>query len=161
MKEILKNTSILFLIIIVLGIFLSSAYNFTKPKIEENQNNELIKKAKELFLSADNVIKKNDYYEVFSNEKKIGYIKQTSSLGYSSEIKLVIGIDLDKNIVGVKVLSQQETPGIGSKIMDESFLSKFIGKDKNKVAEEVDTITGATISSRAAINAVLISLEEI
>lgn len=60
----------------------------------------------------------------------------------------------------VRILHQEETPGLGARIAEVSFLSQFRGKEflpglsfvpqgKAHAAHEVDAITGATLSSRA------------
>jgi len=55
------------------------------------------------------------------------------------------------------VLKQKETPGLGSAITKMSFLQQFIGKSlKDRLApkEDIDTITGATISTRAVCDGI-------
>ena len=84
--------------------------------------------------------------------------------GFQEELSLMIGFDPATGaLTGIKVLDQKETPGLGDKIVtDSAFGSQFPGRVvplrrvKNKTGDpsEVQTITGATISSRAVIRIV-------
>lgn len=78
-----------------------------------------------------------------------GYCFDVTVKGYN-EITMIVGVNTDLTVTGVKILSQTETPGIGSKAVDESgaLLPQFKGlssRNLNSVAE----ISGATISSKA------------
>ncbi|HKK14011.1 MAG TPA: electron transport complex subunit RsxG [Gammaproteobacteria bacterium] len=90
--------------------------------------------------------------------------------GYGGAIRLLVGIDYDGTIAGVRVLSEHETPGLGDKIeADRSdwifgFAGKSIGNpplDKWKVKKDggaFDQFTGATITPRAVVKAIRKSL---
>ena len=62
------------------------------------------------------------------------------------------GIGADGNITAVKVLSHEETAGLGSRVTESKFTDQFIGK--NADLDGVDVISGASRSSRYFINAV-------
>jgi Na+-translocating ferredoxin:NAD+ oxidoreductase subunit G len=93
------------------------------------------------------------------HEKESGQTAlEMSGSGFQSIITLVVALKGD-TISGFKVVSQNETPGLGSRITEEAFQNQFIGK---KVSEgitwvktghagpsEFDAITGATESSKA------------
>jgi electron transport complex protein RnfG len=79
----------------------------------------------------------------------------------------MVGFKPDGTIQNIEVLEQKETPGLGTKMKDEKFLSQF--RDKNpsnfnlKVSKdggEVDALTGATITSRAFGEAVQMAYNE-
>lgn len=105
-----------------------------------------------------------------------GYVFIASGKGYSSVVRTMVGVGPDGRITGIKVLFQQETPGLGTKIVeirhgesDPWFFRQFKGKsaaDNIKVKKDggvIDAITGATISPRAvtdSINRGLMSLRE-
>ena len=79
----------------------------------------------------------------------------------------MVGVDTTGAIVGVQVLSQQETPGLGARIeevkygeKDPWFQRQFVGKSAASVAVdkdggEIQSVTGATISSRALSKSVI------
>jgi electron transport complex protein RnfG len=83
-----------------------------------------------------------------------------SAKGYdaSNPISIAVGFDNDGNIEGVYVISATgETKGIGSKVKNSSFLDQFVGKSD---VDEVDTISGATISSNGVHYGVYAALEQ-
>jgi electron transport complex protein RnfG len=121
------------------------------------------------------------YYRVAKlGEEEIGYVAQGQATGYSSVIKVMVGVDKDFVVQGVEVLSQKETPGLGDKVdeirskrtwwtvltgtsPDERglrpwFQAQFVGLGVpvkvDKDGGRVEAITGATISSRTVCQAV-------
>jgi electron transport complex protein RnfG len=104
-------------------------------------------------------------YPAMKNGRWVGTAVETYSMkGFSGEIKVIVGLDAQGKIINYKVLEHAETPGLGSK-MDEWFRSNknrqsVLGMDLSrgslKVTKdkgEIDAITGATISSRAFLDA--------
>ena len=90
--------------------------------------------------------------EVYKATNDTGYIFMLSTIGYGGEMKLICGIDNDGKIINVKTLEHKETKGMGSKTAEDPFRSQFVGKDEN--LKGVDSITGATISSKAYLGAI-------
>lgn len=95
--------------------------------------------------------------------EQIGYvISVTTHDGYGGDITLSVGIDSNDKITGMEITSMNESPGLGSKANDEPFKSQYSGKNASefKVVKgasgenEIDAITGATITSNAVTNAV-------
>lgn len=90
----------------------------------------------------------------------------TTSDGYSGDIRLLVAIDTEGIVQGVRVLEHRETPGLGDRIERErsDWLRQFEGRSlHNPPADEwasdrrdgaFDTVTGATITSSAVIAAV-------
>jgi electron transport complex protein RnfG len=86
--------------------------------------------------------------------------------GYNGAIKVIVGLDIDGTVLGTRVLSHQETPGLGDKIdlRVTDWITSFTGKqvteanqDKWKVRKDggdFDQFTGATITPRAVVKAV-------
>ena len=88
--------------------------------------------------------------------------------GYSKKgIDLVVAMNSNGTVKGVSVVSLGETPGLGTKVQNDSFLSQFKGKIdiveivKNAPAKdsEVQGVTGATYSSKGVAKAVNIAIE--
>lgn len=91
---------------------------------------------------------------------------RSQTLGYAGSIDLLIAIDINGKLLGVKTLKQSETPGLGGKIADwpNSWLQVFSGKSRTEPGDsgwalkkdqgQFDQIAGATITSRAVINAI-------
>ena len=87
------------------------------------------------------------------------------SQGYSSIIKMLVGIDSHNKITELRVLEQMETPGLGANIEKIEFYEQFTGLTQDDIAlknegGEIDGVTGATISSRAVIAGVKDALGE-
>ncbi|HVN67537.1 MAG TPA: FMN-binding protein, partial [Candidatus Sulfotelmatobacter sp.] len=83
--------------------------------------------------------------------------------GYHGPISMMVGIDNGGKVSGVKIISQKETAGLGADIVKPKFLKQFIGKDaksKLEVKQDIDAITGASISSRAVCQGVKDALEK-
>lgn len=90
--------------------------------------------------------------------------------GYSGDINLVVGINRDGSVSGVRVLAHKETPGLGDKIEVKkspwilSFNEKAMTATNTatwavkKDGGEFDQFTGATITPRAVVNAVVRAL---
>lgn len=102
-----------------------------------------------------------DVYKVIEGGKQLGWVVLGKGNGYADEIVCLIGLSTDlKKITGVTVLSQKETPNLGSKLQSK-WVDQFAGKAsspalevvKNKSAKpdnnKIDAISGATISSNA------------
>lgn len=163
MKEERNYIKVLFLICFVAGLLVSLVYALTYNRIEERKKQELNDALQQVFAEAKKIeeSQKDDftYYQAF-DEKNIllGYIFIAEAQGYSSTIKAIVGVEPDGRIKEVKILEQNETPGIGSKIMEKDFLKRFKGKTQD---DKIDTITGATISSKSLIEAIKQSLKKL
>jgi electron transport complex protein RnfG len=90
------------------------------------------------------------------NGTGIGYIVESYGKGYSSYINILVTVDNDYVVKKVNILHHAETPGLGDEIERDYFLNQFTGKTvehlkvvKRETEEDIQAITGATISSRA------------
>jgi electron transport complex protein RnfG len=163
MKETIKYSLTLFLICLVAGVLLSVVYAVTEPRIAQKKAGIQNSAIKGVLPEAKNIkeIAKDDftYYSATDDKGKVlGYIFICEAKGYSSIIKAAVSITPKGKIINIKVLEQNETPGIGSQITGEKFLESF----KNKTGHDsIDAITGATISSTALIKSVRQAIEKI
>ncbi|WP_100611068.1 RnfABCDGE type electron transport complex subunit G [Confluentibacter lentus] len=109
-----------------------------------------------------------EIYPAYKNNVFVGAaVIGSSEKGFSGLVKIMVGFKPDGTIQNIVVLEQKETPGLGTKIKDESFLQQF--RDKNpstfnlevkKDGGEVDALTGATISSRAFTESAQLAFDE-
>jgi len=86
--------------------------------------------------------------------------------GYSGNISLIVGVNADASVAGVRLLAHQETPGLGDKIdlKKSPWILSFNGKQftgaidsewaVKKDGGQFDQFTGATITPRAVVSAV-------
>ncbi|MGL0956021.1 electron transport complex subunit RsxG [Vibrio vulnificus] len=98
-------------------------------------------------------------------------IESVAPDGYNGAIKIITGIDTSGTVLGTRVLSHQETPGLGDKIdlRVTDWITSFTGKQLNddnynswkvrKDGGEFDQFTGATITPRAVVKAVRNTVE--
>ena len=168
--NIIKDALILFCITIVLGLCLSFTKIITDEPIRLTKQKALLSSYTNVlnnYSSNDDITRRvidNDFnskalliscMKVYDDQKnEIGYIIITKVTGYDSSIEVLTGFDLSGNITGIEYPSPlSETPGIGMKVTSDEFKSRFIGKNINYV-RNVDTISGATISSTAVKEAI-------
>ncbi len=109
-----------------------------------------------------------EMYPAYFDKNWVGTaVVGSTNKGFSGLIKLMIGFKKEGTIKNVVVLEQKETPGLGTKMKDEKFISQY--RDKNlesfnikvkKDGGEIDALTGATITSRAFSEAVQMAYDE-
>jgi len=85
-----------------------------------------------------------------------GYVIETSVDGYAGEMTLMIGVNSDGHVTGLVVRDMAETLGLGGNAMsDAGFLAQFLDTaGEAAVGENVDALTGATVTSKAVVRAV-------
>lgn len=110
-------------------------------------------------------------YRAIKDGKVTGVAYEIYGSGYAGEIKLMLGVDAEGKILGVRVLAHKETPGLGDKIEVKKgdwilrFTSLSLGnpaEDKWKVKKDggqFDQFAGATITPRGVVKAVHEGLE--
>jgi electron transport complex protein RnfG len=108
-----------------------------------------------------------------ADSSRVGYAIQGAEPGFQDVIELIFGYDAEaRTVLGMKVLANKETPGLGDKIVkDSAFVAEFRGVEAplagvksgraTGAANEVDMITGATISSRTVIAIINHQLERL
>lgn len=146
-KNAVKLALILTVVCVISAGLLSYVYLFTQPRIELNSK-----------LTYERAVR-----EVLP-EGISGEAVKVSPRGYSGPIEMLIGINKEGKVTGLKVLNHRETPGLGANIVKESFLKQFIGKSlKNPIEpkKDIDAITGATISSRAVCKGIKEALRKV
>jgi electron transport complex protein RnfG len=157
MKEMIKYGLILALICIIASGLLACVNTLTKPLIIRQAQLEEEASLKAVFPQAETFqpIKKDEtiiYYQALDKSGiRQGVVFKASGKGYSSTVEAMAGMLEDGTITAIKVVAQNETPGLGSKITEARFLEQFSNK---KDLSGIQAISGATISSRAVINAV-------
>lgn len=166
MKEIIKYGLILGIICFLAGSVLALVNSITEPKIKsQKQEQEALALREVMAESVDFTARYHQneviYYTAYDTNGKInGFAVKCRGKGYSSEIEILAGLNSSLEINKVKILSQNETPSLGSRILEESFLGQFRGKDLSAM-HQVETITGATISSEALIRALKTRIGEL
>lgn len=173
----MKDKILIIVFVLILGAFsagvLTSMNYYTKQKVEKN--NEI--KIKSSILDAFSLeYSKDDVENIFNNNVKITtksgityYSSLTNEVAFEfsgsglwGPISGIIALKEDlETIMGITIIHQEETPGLGGVIATKEYLDKF--KNKKIIPKiniitagkgtsndnEVDAITGATMTSRA------------
>ncbi len=175
-ESTIKNMAItLTVICLVSSAILGGVYSITKDPIEMAQvakTNSAISKVVPKFdndPSAElfNIEVGGKSYKVYPAKMSgniVGYaVESYTSAGFGGRINLMVGFNIDSTIVNTAVLSHNETPGLGDKMVEgkSDFSVQFKGKNPEdfkisvkKDGGDVDAITASTISSRAFCDAV-------
>lgn len=140
MGRIIKLGIILAVFCLISAGLLAYVYLLTQPRIELNSKVAYEKSVEEVLP-----------------EEGGGKAIRVSARGYSGPFDMLVGIDKEGKVSGLKILNQRETPGLGANISKPSFLKQFVGKsaqDPIEPKKDIDAITGATISSRGVCEGV-------
>lgn len=172
---------ILALICLVASASLAVVNSLTRTKIlaqakleEENSLKEVLPEGVnfEAVKSGEDTL----YYKVYNKDSEfIGIAFKASGKGYSSDIQTMVGMKKDGTISAIKVLNQNETPGLGARVIEVSddttiwdvlrgkkgdregkrpwFQEQFANK-KIPDLKSIQAISAATISSKAVIDSV-------
>lgn len=187
MKTSTKMFIVLTFISLLSGGLLSALNNVTAPRIEQHR-------LRELKAAIAVVLPNHDYYEevskgdvvLYIGKKKegsetIGVATRLIGAGFQGKISIMVGIDPDfTKLTGFKVLEQAETPGLGTKIVEDPsnkdnvfwFPEQFIGLTfkpeitviknvKPSKPAEIQAISGATISSKAIVDILNNQLQQV
>lgn len=173
-KAVILPTVVLLVICLVIPFALSLTNAVTKDKIAD-----LEKEKRESAMSG--LIEAETYQEESYNDEftytvaikdgsAIGYIFETSKKGYGGDVSVMTAVDPDGTVKAIEILDvSNETPGLGQNSQKEDFYSQYAGKKAEVTVKkngadpeknEVDAVTGATITSKAVTGAVNEALEQ-
>lgn len=191
-KSISKNSFILGLFAIITAGVLAATFLSTKDKITDAEKRAAQKALLEIvsreahdndMLTTTWQIPEEDLAALGLSEASVAHIATLNSApvavilpstapdGYSGAIKLIIGINMDGSIAGVRALAHKETPGLGDKvdIKKHDWILGFNGKSLSeptiedwavkKDGGDFDQFTGATITPRAVVQRVKKTLQ--
>ncbi|MCC5911597.1 MAG: RnfABCDGE type electron transport complex subunit G [Clostridiaceae bacterium] len=175
MKEIIKLGFILLVITSVAALVLGVTNEVTQGIIQERALEETREALVALLPEADDfevideeeILDRRHIEEVYYGEKDgeiVGYTIKAGPSGYDGKIEMLIGISNEGRITGVKIGDNTETPGLGSKIADASYIDQFLDKptDEEFITTRggetgdhyIEAVSGATESSDAVVEGV-------
>ena len=189
-KFILKVAGTLTVISLIVAALLGLVNNITKDKIAEidAENTRIAMSAvvpegseftDKLEISedmaaaaADQGGKLMELYGVTNGGAEAGYVMKISASGSQGSIVMMVGVDANKAITGISVVSHSETSGIGTKVVGNEpnadgvpVLDQFMGMSgagSLEVGKTVTAISGATVSTKGitmGANAALAAVE--
>lgn len=183
-KSIVRNGALLGLFAVITTGLIAVTHFSTKSRIETQQAHKLKSLINEVFPQDrhDNAIlddciqlsspllgstEAQTIYRAKRQDEPVGFVVTTiAPNGYSGQIKMIVGITLDLEILGTRVIEHKETPGLGDKIdlavsdWILSFSNKTFSDDNarqwqvKKDGGQFDQFTGATITPRAVVGSV-------
>ena len=154
-----RLVAVLTVICAAVALLLATVNHFTEAKIAGNNAAAMLSSVRDIFddsvearlVEAPAESEISSLYLVTKNGNVCGYAASVSPTGFGGAVNLMVGVDSAGEIAGVRVVSHSETPGLGSKVGGDDFLSRFAGKSGEV---KVDVISGASISSNAVMSGV-------
>ncbi len=133
--------------------------SITREKISAQEDEAIKILLTEMFPEMSRYNFKDDIYTIYSDGDKVGYAFLAIGKGYGGDINILVGLEDEETVKGIKIVSQEETPGLGTRITEPSFTDQFVGVEINDIAlsrdgGQIDAITSSTISSSAVVEAV-------
>lgn len=182
-KAMLKEAGILFAITLISGLILGFVYELTKEPIRQQQQKAVTQACQTVFSDAasfqeitytaslsltekesENGVKLGVVFAAKDGSgETIGYvISTTSTRGYGGNIVLYTGVSKEGTVKGVSILEISETAGLGMQasqvlvpqVKDKSVDAFTYTKNGSRADSEIDAISGATITTKAFVNAV-------
>jgi len=176
MRDTIKTTLPLLLICFVVALCLAFVNSKTKDTIIERAKSDAETQRRQVMTEAKSFDEIKDWqdkdesgiiheaYAAYDGQELVGYVFSAIPKGYGGGIQVTVGVGIDNTISGVKIGDNKETPGLGSKASQESFTDQYLGKEIQKEFQvvkrftssdnEIEAISGATISTKAVTSAV-------
>ncbi len=159
MKKYIMPPLVLTIICVVISGLLVLVYNKTYVDTTGILTDQLKTGCTEIFGEDDyKILLENDTPVTFDTHGVISIITnksgekcliELSQDGYSKGgLHLLIGVNTDNEVEGIYFLSNGETPGLGTKVEDKSFIDKLIGFSTETDENQIDNVTAATYSSK-------------
>lgn len=165
-KNIVKNTLVVFITVFVFSLILAETYQTLivpiekeRAAMETNYFADVFPQATFEKRSTTYEGKEMEYWEVYENSQLAGWVGKVNTTGSqtagSNPLIAYVALDGDLRVKEVIVPRDllMETPGLGSRIAEESFTSQFEGLSAEEIAlspqGSIDSITGATQSAAA------------
>lgn len=176
----LKWTLVLIGLLIVFSITTGAIYSALEDKIAENAlDTESDIDIDNLLPGADNLKQVDielpeedavkEVLEAYDGDELVGYLIKTDAEGAYSTISIATAIDIEGTISGIEILAQKETEGLGDDIVEDEFTDRFrnkttkeslkLVKEETSSDDEIQGITGATISAQAVVDGVNSAVE--
>ncbi|HBG45598.1 MAG TPA: electron transporter RnfG [Deltaproteobacteria bacterium] len=182
------NTAIkMFLNLVVIGSFsgavLAGVFSVADPMIRANKEKELKEAIFKVLPEAKNIktVKKElgagnpvvVYIGLDETQKPVGVAFKADGVGFQGNVGVMVGLNLDYlKLKGIEILDQTETPGLGDRIRESAFKDQFNGVEAQPMVEyikyrkpekpnQIQAITGATISSNAVVSNINKAVEKV
>jgi len=179
MRDYIKLGGILLIITFTVALALSVVNSVTKDKIAQLALTAQSEAAKAVIEgepqkntevshnpSGKTSVDKISEHKIENGEKV--YSVSCKPVGYAGEIAMTVGLDNNLTVTGVIITGMNETPGLGTKAKEPSFIEQFLSKKEGVSvikdtpnANQVKAISGATITSKAVAKGVNDAISEV
>jgi Na+-translocating ferredoxin:NAD+ oxidoreductase subunit G len=166
----LKDAWLVILLCLGFGAALAGVQGALAPRIEANKLADTLRQIPNLVPGAVSGVPDSHaglriFRALDAEQQEIGRVIAASGQGFADRIELLVAIDRDaRALTGLYIVDQKETPGLGDFITKEKWRAQFAGKPATtplsvtksgaRRPEQVDGVTGATISSEAVVSIV-------
>jgi electron transport complex protein RnfG len=194
----LMQAWLVLLLSVVFSVALAAVHIKLSPIIEENKTKETMGKIPILITGEEKIsestanndlpltikqrniksekqgrIKSYMVYDAFDQAGNCaGHVIKATGQGYADKIDLLLALDPSgQKIIGLYILDQKETPGLGNRITEKVWQGQYIGKStdaplavikgKSVNKNEIDAISGATISSRSVTDIINSTINDV
>ena len=162
MNKQIRPVAVLFAICLVASALLGFVHNVTAPVAAAIAEERMHATYAELMPTAANFEERDCDVEgctaaleaIDQSGNTVGYVVVAQSKGYGGQVPLAVSFSTDGKVVNAAVLANEETPGLGSRVAEDPYLGQYLELEAvPRSVEEADLISGATISSKAVLNA--------
>ncbi|NLI61585.1 MAG: RnfABCDGE type electron transport complex subunit G [Clostridiales bacterium] len=177
MSDIIKTGLRLFIITAIAAVCMGITNLATKGPIEEQRiaNANLAKQT--VLPQADEFTEVGIMTEIAEKESAkiveinagkasndiVGYTFKVITRGFGGDMEVIVGINSDNQVESIQIGVHSETPGLGTKTQDDSFMDQYKGKSADNILSvtknspgdsEIQAVSGATVTSDAVTNGV-------
>lgn len=176
MRDIVQPGLVLLLITAVAAALLGFVYDITKEPIAFQMVEATASSMRALMPAADEFKEEiqapegspvSNVSTAYAGGEAIGYVIAVAPKGYSGSIDMLVGVSPDGILEGITIVSQTETPGLGTNCEKEVFRNQYKGKSGVLAVtksgapgdNEIQAMTSATITTNAVTLGVNQALE--
>ena len=158
-QETVKPVVVLLLICLISGLVLAAVNSVTAPIIAANEEAQAQATYSALLPEADHFSELSTTVDGVTNVLKAdngaGYIVVAAARGYKGDVVATVAFDNDGSMTAA-----DETVGIGTKVTEQDFTGQFSGMPAENFAYgDVDAVSNATYSSKAAVEAINLAIQ--
>lgn len=181
MKKLESTFLNMFLVLTCIALLSAALLSFTygktsvvRAEVEREQQSRALAAVLPAFDNSpgDEAFKREGFafqelYPATRNGQAVGIaVRSETRRAYSGSMVVLVGFDTQGVITGVEVLEHTETPGLGARVTERAFLDQYVGQNLREFnpavrsdGGDVDIITAATVTSKAASHAVQTAFE--
>lgn len=180
-KVSLKPVYVLSAISLIVTLLLAIVYSVANPVIIANAERTANENRRELLPEADDFTQyegdlvsspdgKVSVTDCYTANNGAGAVMTVNTNSFGGTLTMMVGVDQDGAITGVKVTSHSDTPGLGTKNFTDDYLGQYAGLNADTIVEDVKKestvdsdfayISGASVTGAALQEGVYYALQQ-